>query len=228
MRSKSTSVVNLDPIAVNNRHKDGVIGRFFKTKHFRGKRLNKCDEFGHYLFCGPQGSSKTSSALFFYEYLKKKYEKQKKKVVLYSNMGIGLPVDRFSLHETIYNLRYVPNVINIFIIDEIQSYFPKDTKNRELLNMIDLLTGDFSQLRKRQAYVLSTSQVYGRLNKNLREQCLYMVQCRRSMFNKCVNDFIPGDDIMCDDLGRWSGNAKYIFVHGLPKTQYDTHALILK
>lgn len=224
---RATSVVNLDPIDRQRNKADGLIGRFFKTKHFSGKHLSKQDEFGHYLFCGPQGSSKTSSAIFFYEYLNKKYLRLKKTVKLYSNMGLGIQVDRFSLHDTIYNLRYDPNVINIFIIDEIQSYFPKDTKNKQLLDMIDLLTGDFSQLRKRQTYILSTAQVYGRLNKNLREQCLYMVQCRRSIFNKCVNDFIPGDQIMCDELGRWSGNAKFIFVHGLPKTNYDTHALIL-
>lgn len=143
-------------------------------------------------------------------------------------MGIGHEVTRFTLHDVLFSLRYDPDIINIFIIDEIQSYFPKDTKNKELLNMIDLLTGDFSQLRKRQAYILSTAQVYGRLNKNLREQCLYMVNCRRSFNNKCVNDFIPGENILCDDLGRWSGNPKYIFVHGLPKTQFDTHKLILK
>ena len=53
---KSESVVNLDPISNARRHEDGIIGRFFKTKHFGGKRLNKCDDFGHYLFCGKQGS----------------------------------------------------------------------------------------------------------------------------------------------------------------------------
>lgn len=226
--ARSESVVNLDPISNARKKEDGLIGRFFKTKHFGGKHLNKCDDFGHYLFCGRQGSSKTSSALFMYEYLVKKYAKKKIRVVLYSNMGIGLPVNRFTLHDTIFSLRYDPKIVYVFIIDEIQSYFPKDTKNKEILTLVDQLTGDFSQLRKRQAYVLSTSQVYGRLNKNLREQCLYMVMCRRSWNNKCVNDFIAGDDIMCDDLGRWSGNPKYIWVHGLPKTQYDTHALILQ
>ena len=225
---RTESVVNLDPIAVRKKKEDGLIGRFFKTKHFGGKRLNQCEEFGHYLFCGPQGSSKTTSAVFFYEYLKKKYEKKKKKVVLYSNMGFGETITRANLHETIYNLRFNPDIINIFIIDEIQSYFPKDTKNKEILAMIDALTGDFSQLRKRQAYILSTSQIYGRLNKNLREQCLYMVQCRRNIFNKCVNDFIRGEDILCDDLGRWCGNPKFIFIHGLPKTKFDTHRLILQ
>lgn len=190
--------------------------------------MAKQDEFGHYLFVGKQGGSKTSSAIWFSEFLTKKYLKKGKKVRLFSNMGFGIPICRANLHETIFNLRYDENIINIMIIDEIQSYFPKDTKDKTTLMMIDQLTGDFSQLRKRQCYILSTAQVYGRLNKNLREQCLYMVNCRRSKIsNKAVNDFILGDDIMCDDLGRWSGVPQRIYVHGLPKTRYDTHALIL-
>lgn len=226
---KEVSVVNLDPISRTRRKQDSPIGRLFKTRHFKGKHLSKSEDFGHYLFVGKQGSSKTTSAIWYMEFLTKKWLKRGKDVNVYSNMGIGYSITRANLHETIFNLRYDRQVINIIIIDEIQSYFPKDTKDKTTLQMIDQLTGDFSQLRKRQCYVLSTAQVYGRLNKNLREQCLYMVNCRRSMFsNKAVNDFISGDDVMCDDLGRWSGVPKFIYVHGLPKTKFDTHALILQ
>lgn len=56
-----------------------------------------------------------------------------------------------------------------------------------------------------------------------------MVACRRSKItNRCISDFILGDDVMCDDLGRWSGIPKFICAHGLPKTKFDTHALILE
>lgn len=205
-----------------------MIGRFFKTRHYGGKRGKFPDEFGHYLFCGKQRMGKTASMIWYYDKLAKKYIKRKKTVVTFSNLGIGNELTMLSLHDLIVNIEYNPEKIYFFLIDEIQSYFPKDTKNRVLLDMIDRLTGDFSQLGKRQIYVFSTSQVYGRLNKNLREQCLYMVDCRRSITNKFVNDFIPADDIMCDDLGRWSGIPKRILVHGLPKVSYDTHRLIVK
>lgn len=225
---RTRSFVNLDPIERTRKQQDSPISRFFKTRHLGGKSLVKQDDFGHYLFVGKQGGGKTTSALFFMEMLIKKYSKKKKKVRIYSNMGIGIPVDKASLHDSIYNLRYDKDIINIFVIDEIHSYFPKDTKDTATLKMIDLLTGDFSQLRKRQAYVLSTAQVYGRLNKNLREQCLYMVNCRRSFLgSRTINDFILGDDVMCDDLGRWSGIPKFILAHGLPRTKFDTNALIL-
>lgn len=221
------SVVNLDPIDRRNKKRSGVIGRLFKTKRFRGKGMAKTDPFGHYLFVGKQRQGKTTSAIWFYEFLKDKYEKKGKQVILYTNMGFGLPVFKFNISEIIRKLEYNENKVYIFIIDELQSYFPKDTKDTLTLRLIDDLTGEFSQLGKRQIYVLSTAQIYGRVNKNLREQCLYMVDCRRSMFrNKCVNDFIDGDDILCDDLGRWSGEPVRIMVHGLPKTTFDTHRLI--
>lgn len=225
---RQQSVVSLDPIDRNNKRRSGPIGRWFKTKHYRGKGMKKTDPFGHYLFVGRQRSGKTVSAIWYYEFLKKRYEKQGKKVVLYSNMDMGKPVFKFNLSHIIKQIQYDPNIVYIFIIDELQSYFPKDTKDQVTLRLIDELTGEFSQLGKRQIYVLSTAQIYGRVNKNLREQCLYMVNCRRShLTSKVVNDFIDGDDILCDELGRWSGEPVRIMVHGLPKTTFDTHRMII-
>lgn len=227
MSRRTQSVVTLDPIDRNNKHRSGVIGRFFKTKHFRGKGITKTDPFGHYLFVGRQRSGKTVSAIWYFEYLKKRYERRNMKVILYSNMGLGLPVMKVNLSTIIRNISFDKNKVYIFIVDELQSYFPKDTKDMTTLRLIDELTGEFSQLGKRQIYVLSTAQIYGRVNKNLREQCLYMVNCRKSRItNKVVNDFIDGDDILCDDLGRWSGEPVRIMVHGLPTLKFDTHRMI--
>lgn len=224
---RTQSVVSLDPIDRNNKKRSGFIGRWFKTKHYGGKGITKTDPYGHYLFVGRQRSGKTVSAIWYYEFLKKKYEKQGKKVILYSNMGFGNPVFKVNLSSIIRDLHFDKNIVYIFIIDELQSYFPKDTKDQATLRLIDELTGEFSQLGKRQIYVLSTAQIYGRVNKNLREQCLFMVNCRKSKItNKIVNDFIDGDDILCDDLGRWSGEPIRILVHGLPKTDFDTHRMI--
>lgn len=226
--AKTQSVISLDPIDRNRKRNPGIIGRFMMTRHFRGKGMLRTDDFGHYLFCGRQRSGKTVSAIWFLEYLVTKYEKKKKKVVIYSNMGFGLPIYKVNLSDTIRKVAYDENTVYIFLIDEIQSYFPKDTKDQATLRLIDELTGEFSQLGKRQIYVLSTAQIYGRVNKNLREQCLYMVYCRRSkLSSKCVNDFIDGDDILCDDLGRWSGPPTRIIVHGLPKRKFDTHRMII-
>lgn len=223
--SRVQSVVNLDPIDRRNRKKKGNIGRFFITKHFKGKGMAKTDPFGHYLFVGRQRSGKTVSMVWYRDFLERKYNK--KQIKLFSNMGFGFPVHKATIVPLIDKCVYDPNIVYIFCIDEIQAWFPKDTKDPLTLKIIDDLTGQFSQLGKRQIYVLSTAQIYGRVNKNLREQCLYMVNCRRSMINnRVINDFIDGDDIICDDLGRWSGDPKFIYAHGLPKSQFDTHLMI--
>lgn len=226
---RQQSIVNLDPIDRSRKKQDSVIGRFFKTRHFGGKKGKKTDPFGHYLFVGKQRGGKTASMIWYYGLLSKRYIKKGYEVFTYSNLDIGEPLTMKNLHNMLVNIKYDPKNVYFFLIDEIQSYFPKDTKQTEILKMIDQLTGDFSQLGKRQIYVFSTAQVYGRLNKSLREQCLYMIDCRRSLITgRFVNDFIEGDDVMCDDLGRWSGIPKKIYVHGLSKISYDTHRMIIE
>lgn len=224
---RQQSVVSLDPIDRSRKKQDSIIGRFFKTRHLGGSPIKKTAPIGHYMFCGKQRSGKTVSMLWYCEQLVKKYEKKGFKVIFFSNFGVGRPLTKYTISPAIRAVTYNPKVLYIFMIDEIQSYFPKDTKESLTCAEIDKLTGDFSQLAKKNIYVLSTAQVYGRVNKNLREQCLYMVACRPSMItNKVVNDFIPSDDIMCDDLGRWSGVPTKIYVHGLPKARFDTHRMI--
>ena len=98
---KSQTVVSLDPIDRRNKKRSGPIGRLFKTRHYRGKGITKTDAFGHYLFVGKQRSGKTVSAIWFYELLKKQYEKRGKKVILYSNMGFGEPVFKMNLPSVI-------------------------------------------------------------------------------------------------------------------------------
>lgn len=227
MSNKTQSVVNLDPIAVNKKKESGLFGRLLKTRPYGGKPVNKTAPIGHYIFCGKQRSGKTVSMLWYAEFLRSKYVKKGKKVIIYSNMGIGEPVTKLTLNETIKEIVYDPEIIHIFLVDEIHGYFPKDTRDKTTLAIIDQLTQTLSQVAKKQVYVLSTAQVYGRINKSIREQCLYMVSCRRSKIsNRVVNDFIDGDDILCDDLGRWSGDPRFIYTHGLGKLKFDTHQMI--
>lgn len=192
--------------------------------------MGNTDPFGHYLFCGRQRQGKTSSALWYRERLIRKYEKQGKRVICFDNVGVSkFQITKFNLPDICYKVDYEPDTIYFFFVDEIQAWYPKDTKDRVTLALIEKLAGAMDQLGKRQIYMLSTAQVYGKVHKLLREQCLYMIHCRRSRLNRgrCVNEFIDGDDIICDELGRWAGIPKKIMVHGLPKTEYDTHRVIL-
>lgn len=225
---KTQSVINLDPIDRQNRRRSGPIGRFFKTRHYKGKGIKTTDPFGHYLYCGRQRSGKTVSALWELQQLKKKYEAKGKKVILLDNLGISKNTIYKNTLPYIFNLlTYDEKIVYIILVDEIQSWYYKDTKDRQTLQFIEDLGGQLDQLGKRQIYLLSTAQVYGKVHKILREQCLYMVHCRKSRItNKVVNDFIDGDDILCDELGRWSGEPSFIKVHGLPTVKFDTHKLI--
>lgn len=221
---RQQSVINLDPIS--QKKKKGIIGRFLITRYGGGKKVKKDKPFGHYMFCGSQGSGKTASALWYAEKLAKKYEKKGFKIVFYSNLDIGIPVNSKTLFDTINALNPDKKEVRIVLIDEIHTYYPKDGMTTEQKKTGSKLIALFSQLRKRNTFVLSTAQVYGRLWKPLREQCLYMVSCKVSLGKKLINDFIPGDSIICDELGRWAGDPKIIYKHGLPKNLYETKKII--
>jgi len=152
--------------------------------------------------------------------------KTKTVVKLWSNFGVGTHFNKQQLFKLIDEFDPYANEVRIILVDEIHTYFPRGTQNKETALMVSELTAVFSQLAKRNTYVLSTAQVYGRLDKAMREQCLYMVDCHVNINNRLVNDFILESDIIADDLGRWAGNAKFIRVHGLAKMEYDTKRLI--
>lgn len=224
--AKQQSVINLDPIDRKNKKNKGIIGRLLITRYGAGKPISKMEPFGHYMFCGSQGSGKTSSALWYAEKLARKYKKKGRPVKLYSNLGVGKSFKKTELFDLINNFDPDDKEVRIVIIDEVHTYFPRGSVDKETAKLRDDLVSIFSQLRKRSTFILSTAQVYGRLDKALREQCLYMIACKVSITNKLVNDFIWGDDIICDELGRWAGIPKYIYKHGLPKLAYDTKKII--
>ena len=119
-----------DPIDRTRKKQDSVISRIFKTRHFGGKGIKRTDPYGHYLFVGKQRGGKTASMIWYMEILRRKYEKRKKQVLVFSNLGIGRDITRATLSDTIRKLDYNPDIVYIFMIDEIQSYFPKDTKDK--------------------------------------------------------------------------------------------------
>lgn len=224
--ARHESIISLDPIDRNK--KKGLIGRLLITRHHRGIKPKKSDPFGHYMFCGPQRSGKTASAVWYAEYLAKKYKKKGFKIRLWSNFGIGNHFKKEQLFDLIDRLDTITEKeVRIFLIDEVHTYFPRDgIISKEDKIYTSKLNTVFSQLAKRSVYVLSTAQIYGRLDKALREQCLYMIDCKIGISGKFVNDFIEQKDILADDLGRWSGDPKFIHSHGLSTIEYDTKRLI--
>lgn len=238
MNSRIPNVRPIDAIEERKKLQTSFFRRLFITSRDYGKGIKKDIPFGHYMFCGPQGSGKTASMLWYYEFLKKKYAKKGFKVGhCYSNFGVYKPLTKATMFDIIYKLaikkdgtsRYKKEdkIINFILLDEFHSYFPKDFSSKEDKELIKLLISRFSQLRKAHLFILSTAQIYGSLDKRLREQCLYMISSRKShLTNQIVSDFFKQEDILCDELGRWSGIPSRIYVHGLPKEQYDTSRLV--
>lgn len=235
---RTTEVKQIDPVEERKKLQTSFFRRLLITRWHGGPSATKDIPFGHYMFCGPQGSGKTASCIWYYEYLSKKYEKKGYKVGhVFSNFGIGRPVTKDTLFPTIYKLavkkdgssRYhkEDKVINFILLDEFHSYFPKDFATKEDRELIKLLISRFSQLRKAHLFVLSTAQVYGSLDKKLREQCLFMINNKVFPISHWIHsEFFKQEDILCDELGRWSGIPTVIHSHGLPKTQYDTSRLV--
>lgn len=221
---KPESIISLDPI--DRKKKKGLIQKLLITRYGSGKPIKKMEPFGHYMFCGPQGSGKSTSAIWYAEKLARKYKKKGYTIKFFSNMGVGRSIDKAKIFETINAFNPDEKEIRIVIIDEVHTYFPKGSTDKATAKTRDDLIAIFSQLRKRSTFILSTAQIYGRLDKSLREQCLFMIDCRVNYKGKLVNEFIPEKEIICDDLGRWAGNPKYIYVHGLGKLPYDTKKII--
>lgn len=248
---KTQSIVSLDPI--DRKKQKGWLGRLLVTRWSPGDPIVKSEPFGHYMFCGPQGASKTASALWYTERLIKRYKKRKitymvhdkcdhaldvyrcsikrfdtpPTVRVFSNFGVAEPIVKTEIFDTIDGFDEYANEVRIVLLDEVHTYFPKEgSVDRQTSQIRNDLIAIFSQLRKRNTYILSTAQVYGRLHKSLREQCLFMVNCSTTVGNKMKNEFIPGDDVICDDLGRWAGDPKFILIHGLSKMRFDTKRVV--
>lgn len=243
MMQKQQSVITFDPISQSR--KQSWIQVLMLTRWEHGEKVAKPDAFGHYMFCGKQRSGKTASVMWYTEKLVKKYRKKRihnwhdldrknrprrfkepPKIKIFSNFGFGNDFNMKTLLDKIDNLDPYANEVRIFLIDEIHTYFPRDGATKEQNELIGQLEHVFSQLGKRNCYVLSTAQVYGRLNKRMREQCLYMVNNKTNINKKIVSDFIEESDIICDELGRWSGPIRSRTIHGLPRHKYDTKKLI--
>lgn len=238
---KKSQVISLDPI--DRKKKKGFIGRMLITRYSYGKRSADQEPFGHYMWCGRQRKGKSISVLWYLEkkikhykkirltYIDRETGKAKKfdkppKIYVYSNMGIGINITREKLFETIVNFNEYENAVRFVLLDEIQVYFKRDSRDKKTVEIGEKISDLFCQLGKRNTYIFSTSQVYGRVDKTLREQCLYMINCTKTITGKFKNEFIDGDDILCDNLGRWAGDPKIIYIHGLPKLKYDTKKII--
>lgn len=108
----------------------------------------------------------------------------------------------------------------IFCIDEIQLEWNSLDKGISIEEMIE-----FSQQRKQRKHIVGTSQVFGRLQKVLREQIKLVIACRKFGYLQ-INTYFDGQDTEEKDGKLVTSKArKYFYFHSPRLYQsYDTFA----
>lgn len=128
---------------------------------------------GIWVFCGPQGSGKTISAIQCARQIAAEYPAARIISNIDFEVGDGSLPERFERYE---QLAEEDNGICglIFVLDEIHVLWNSlESKKIPISEMAALC-----QMRKSRRLILGTSQVYGRIAKPIREQLKYVIQCQ--------------------------------------------------
>lgn len=174
---------------------------------------------GIWCFCGAQGQGKTLSAVQTLLRLHAAYPA----AVIVSNMAInGVDTVPFTDYDQIANTTNGLKGV-IFFLDEAQSIW--NCMESRGIPVEELAT--LCQNRKDRRVVIFTSQVYGRVAKQIREQYKYVILCRKVLkyiqFNTVVNPVCDG--YTAEDDGHFQGEVlkHSIFFHSPAAYKaYDT------
>lgn len=124
---------------------------------------------GIWVFCGPQGSGKTLSAVQCLQKICKEYPK----AIVCTNLEIK-GIDNEIIQFTEYKqLEELDNGIYgiIFFLDEVHILWNSlESKDIPISEM-----ACFCQMRKNRRVIIGTSQVYSRITKPIREQLQYVI-----------------------------------------------------
>lgn len=143
-------------------------------REFKRTHPDYFDPDGLMVFCGPQGSGKTLSAVQYCKKVLAKYPKCK----------FVTNVDIKGLSEEVEVIEYdgLPSLMNVsngmygvlYLIDEFHLEFNSlESKNISIEEMTEI-----AQQRKQRKHIVGTSQVYMRLAKPFREQMKRVIVCR--------------------------------------------------
>lgn len=143
-------------------------------REFKRTHPTYFDPDGLLIFCGPQGSGKTLSAVQYCRKILEKYPRCK----FVTNVDIqGLPeTTEIIPYNGIETLSEVENGFEgvLYLIDEIHLEFNSlESKSISIEEMTE-----FAQQRKQRKHIVGTSQVFMRMAKPLREQIKRVVLCQ--------------------------------------------------
>lgn len=145
---------------------------------------------GIWVFCGPQGSGKTLSAV----QCLKKMCKQYPKAIVCTNLQINGIKNQVLQFEDYDQLKELDNGIEgiIFFLDELHILWNSlESKDIPISEM-----ACFCQMRKNRRVIIGTSQVYSRIAKPIREQLQYAIDCKNFFGLLQVNQILdPSESI---------------------------------
>lgn len=169
---------------------------------FRKANPDYFDPCGLMIFCGPQGSGKTLSAVKYCREVLKSYPKCK----FVSNVEIkGVDYIPYNGLDSLFNVSNGMEGV-LFLIDEIHLEFNSlESRNISIEEMIE-----FSQQRKQRKHIVGTSQVYMRLAKPLREQIKDVVICKNYGGVLQHNTLIDGENSR-EEGGKFHGAVRKNF-----------------
>lgn len=176
---------------------------------------------GIWVFCGPQGSGKTLSAVKCL----KKMIKQYPKAMVVSNIelkGIDVDIIPFTDYEQLTTLSNGTDGI-IFMLDEIHVLWNSlESKDIPISEM-----ATFCQMRKDRRVIIGTSQVYSRIAKPIREQLQYIIICS-NIFNLIQVNHVIDPSTAEEKNGHVMGDivANQIWLHS--PDLYDSYDTLFK
>lgn len=176
------------------------------------KKLNPTyfDPDGLMVFCGPQGSGKTLSAV---QYCKKVLARYPKCIFVTNVVIEGLPECTTVIpYDGLSSLSDIQNGVEgvLYLIDEIHlEWNSLESKSISVEEMTE-----FAQQRKQRKHIVGTSQVFMRLAKPLREQIKRVVLCQNFLGLIQHNTEIDGTTAVEKD-GHLSAEVKgnYYWFH---------------
>lgn len=159
------------------------------NRDFRKANPDYFEPEGILIFCGPQGSGKTLSAVQYLLRVLNEFPYCK----LVTNTSIAGVPDTVEVieYDGLDSLKNIENGYKgvVYFIDEIHLELNSlESKNIDMDTIVEL-----SQQRKQRKHIIGTSQVYMRMAKPLREQVKDVVICknffRYIQFNKLIDGF---------------------------------------
>lgn len=205
-----------------------------EIKNFYHRKIKKevkpYDYYGVYLFCGRVGCGKTISMVEKAQRIKQQYPNVK----IYSNFHTDISDDIITSWEQLEDLHNYDSDGNeqgiLFLFDEIHLTFSSQAWQTAPENLLSYI----SLQRKNKKCIFCSSQVWTRVNKIIREQADYVIECkpffgRRIVRNKYYlqEDYAVNGDQKDSGIRKRQVMKKYNFVAtDKLRSFYDTNEII--